>query len=343
MARNEEAQAMDVEVLHSDAVESMERAQVDMQVATAKRYPRDVARAIKNVETLATQDAETAEACFYAIPRDGKVVSGPSIRLAEIVATSWGNMRAQVIIAGKDDREITARGMAWDLETNVAVSVETKRRIVGKSGKRYSDDMVVTTGNAASSIAFRNAVFKVVPTALLKETFNRIRQVAMGDERTLQERVKAMVAWFEGQGVSAKRLVKLVGKSDTTALTLEDVQTLRETATAIKDGATSIEEMFPDESAKKDPFEPGRHSVKRKPEPEAKPEPEPEPEPEAASSQRREDAIAEIKAFAASADEAQGAALVKAFKRFGVTEPEDATDEALDALLGTVRDLQAAE
>ncbi len=325
-----------IEIVHADAVESMERAQVDMQVATAKRYPRDVARAIKNVETLATQDAETAEACFYALPRDGKVISGPSTRLAEIVATSWGNMRAQAVITGKDGTEITARGMAWDLESNVAVSVETKRRIVGKGGKRYSDDMIVTTGNAASSIAFRNAVFKVVPTALLKETFARIRHVAMGDERTLQERVKAMVAWFDGQGVPVKRLVKLVGKSDVSALTIEDVQTLRETATAIKEGATTIEEMFPAEGEQGNPFAEGRRNIRRQPEA----EPEKEPEAEQETSAQEEEAISEVMNFAASAKPEHAEALARTLKSMGIGAVAEADGEQLDKLLSTVRDLK---
>ncbi|MFN8826683.1 MAG: hypothetical protein ACK501_17070, partial [Planctomycetota bacterium] len=39
------------------------------------------------------------------------------------------------------------------------------RRITGKNGRRYSSDMIGVTGNAACSIALRNAVFRGIPRA----------------------------------------------------------------------------------------------------------------------------------------------------------------------------------
>ena len=70
----------------------------------------------------------------------------------------YGNPRAASRVIDNDGRKITSQGGCHGLENNVQISVEVGRRITGKT---YSDDMQITTGNAANCIAFRNAVFRV--------------------------------------------------------------------------------------------------------------------------------------------------------------------------------------
>src|SRR5262245_56131534 len=66
---------------------------INVQVATAKKYPRDVQRSLEKARQLATLNDEVAEECHYSIPRGGKQIEGPSVRLAEVVASCWGNLR----------------------------------------------------------------------------------------------------------------------------------------------------------------------------------------------------------------------------------------------------------
>src|SRR5690606_7715376 len=151
---------------------------VDVQISTAKRFPRSI-KAFKDMAmAMATLDEETAESCFYALPRGGKTVEGPSARLAEIVASAWGNMRIEGRPIAEDDRFVTSRGTAWDLQTNVAFAFESRRRITDKQNRRYNDDMIGVTANAATSIALRNAVFKAVPSAFWRPIYLRCREVA---------------------------------------------------------------------------------------------------------------------------------------------------------------------
>ena len=90
-----EIQKMDAaEILQPTALEALNRGEVDMMIVTAKKYPRDIARIKQKIEQLATLDEETAEMCFYAIPRDGKTIEGPSVRLAEIALTCYTNIKA---------------------------------------------------------------------------------------------------------------------------------------------------------------------------------------------------------------------------------------------------------
>jgi hypothetical protein len=237
----------------STYVESQARGEVDIQISTAKRFPRSVKRFVADALSLATLDEETAGSCFYSLPRDGKNVEGPSARLAEIVSSCWGNMRSQASIVDMDDKFVTARGVSWDLEKNVAVATEVRRRITNKQGRKFSDDMIVTTSNAACSIALRNAVFKVVPMAFVRPIYLKAREVAIGDAQTLSARRQKMVEHFGKMGVGPEKVCSKVGKASIEDITVDDLGTLLGLSTAIKEGDTSVDEAFATEAAAESP------------------------------------------------------------------------------------------
>ena len=222
---------------------------VDVQVATAKRYPRSIESFVRRCKEMATLDADVASSCVYALPRDGKTIEGPSARLAEIVASAWGNMRIQAGATDSDDRYITARGEAWDVETNVAIGFEVRRRITNRSGKTFNDDMITVTGNAAASIALRNAVFKAVPSAFWKPIYNECRRVIAGDVRTFHARRDDMLKAFMVMGVTTERLLGTLGLKGVLDLTLDHMVTLTGIFNALKEGETTIEEAFPEAGA----------------------------------------------------------------------------------------------
>lgn len=232
-------------------MENQQRGEVDTQISTAKRYPRSIKAFKERAMSLATLDEETASSCFYSLPRDGKNIEGPSARLAEIVANSWGNMRAQANVVDMDGQFVVARGVCWDLESNTAISVDVRRRITNKQGRRFSDDMIGVTSNAACSIALRNAVFKVVPMAICKGVYEAARKVAIGDATTLVKRRGDMIAYFGKMGVSEKQVCAAVDKAGVDDIGLEELATLKGMATAIKEGDTSVDEAFPALESKK--------------------------------------------------------------------------------------------
>jgi hypothetical protein len=211
-------------------MELIERAQIDQQISTAKKYPRDLARVKRKMLDFATLDEETAASCFYTLPREGKMIQGPSVRLAEIAVACYGNLRAAAREVDNDGKFIRAQGVCHDLEANTCVSVEVKRRITNKSGKTYGDDMQMTTGNAANSIAFRNAVFKVVPGALIKPVYEAAKKVAVGDASTLTQRRAMMLSRFSQMGVTQEMILAKCDKSNVENIGLEDLEPAKETA-----------------------------------------------------------------------------------------------------------------
>lgn len=226
-------------------VDSLARDEIDMQIATARRYPRDPAKAIRAALKLATYSEEIAEGCFYVLPRGGKKIEGPSIRLAEIIASCWGNLRYGARVVDEGQRFVTSLGFCHDLETNVAFAGHVQRRITNRDGHRYDDDMIGVTGNAANSIAMRNAVNRVVPRVYTDMILREVKRVAVGDASTFASKRDRVIERYSKMGVTSEQVLASVGKESIEAVTLEDLELLIGVGTAIKEGQTSIDLVFP--------------------------------------------------------------------------------------------------
>lgn len=251
--RAEVLPAEDSNVLAGPRPVAMAAGDIDIQIRTAKAYPRSIEAFKKKALQMATLDEETAASCCYKLPArkggDGKPIEGPSVRLAEIISSAWGHLRIQGEILGEQDRFIALRGGCWDLETNVAIAVDVRRRITTKDGNRYSDDMINTTANAGVSIGIRNAVFHVVPRSYTNDIYLRCKEVARGDAATLGARRQKALEWFASQGATAARVFGLLGVRGIEDITLDHLETLTGYRTAVREGDTTIEELFADAGA----------------------------------------------------------------------------------------------
>lgn len=222
----------------------LNKSEIDQQITTAKQYPRSVKRFRDEAFELATLDEHVAEECMYAVPRDGKTIEGPSARFAEIIASAWGNCRFGSRVVAEDQEFVTAQGAFHDLEKNVAISYEVKRRIVNKHGKRFSVDMIGVTGNAACSIALRNAVLKGIPKALWSSIYQAARRTAVGNAQTMVAKRDTMIAYFAKMGVRPDRILAVLGIQGIEDIGLDELATLKGMATAIKEGDTTVDQAF---------------------------------------------------------------------------------------------------
>lgn len=238
-------EAQDVQIVQVDAVE---RANVDSQVATAKRYPRDIRRSIDNSVVMATMNQETAQSCSYALPRGGKPITGPSVHLAKIIVSNWGNMRTEAKVVQITDKQVISRGTCWDLETNVASAFEVRRSIIGKNGQRFSDDMITVTGNAANSIAYRNAVFAVIPKAITDRAYYAAQKFITGDlsdsDKLLKVRTGVLNNFKNNYGITEEEVVKMCGKQTVNQIGADEISMLMGTIQALKDGDTTVDELM---------------------------------------------------------------------------------------------------
>ncbi|NMA74464.1 MAG: hypothetical protein GX963_09965 [Bacteroidales bacterium] len=241
-----EIQQVEAEVLQQDLVE---KANVDIQVTTAKRFPRNLARVRDNSIALVTMDKETASSCSYALPRGGKPITGPSVHLARILAQQYGNIRAEARVVNITDTEVVSRGTAWDLENNYAVAFEVRRSIVGRSG-RFSNDMITVTGNAANAISYRNAVLSIIPKGIVDAAYNAAQNLVTGDlsseEKLIARRTKAIKHFNDEYGITEDEILKLIGKHTVAQIKVNEIQVLLGMEQSLKDGDTTVEELLKD-------------------------------------------------------------------------------------------------
>lgn len=237
------------EITQVEMLTAINRAEVDIQIATAKQYPRVLSNVLHQIETYAMMDVETAECCHYQLKRKDesggdKIIEGVSVRMAEIIASAWGNLRIQTRIIRNDGKMIIAQGICHDLETNVAVSKEVNRSITTKYGKPFSTDMQVVTGNAASSIAFRNAVLAVIPKAITQNILKKVKEVAISKIVDIEEAKRIMFKYYARVGVTPQQIFEYLEIKDETEISCEQIMELRALKNAIKEGTITVAETF---------------------------------------------------------------------------------------------------
>lgn len=230
--------------VESGIVALLNKSEIDMQVATAHKYPRSIKRFRDETLQMVTLNEVVAESCIYALPRGGKTIEGPSARFAEVIASAWGNCRAGARVVSDQGDFITAQGVFHDLERNVAITFEVQRRITDGKGRRYQADMIGVTGNAASSIALRNAILKGVPKAFWDDMYQAARKVVMGDVKTLANRRAEAIKAFVAFGVNQQQIIEKLEVAGVEDIGLEHLVILRGLLTAIREGDTTAEQAF---------------------------------------------------------------------------------------------------
>lgn len=229
-------------------LDTIERANVDSQIATAKQYPRDLRQAINNSVAMAAMDIPTAQSCGYALPRGGKPITGPSVHLAKLIVFNYGNIRAEAKVVQITDKQVISRGTCWDLENNVATAFEVRRSIVGRTGQRFSDDMITVTGNAANSIAYRNAVFSVIPRAITDKVYQAAQRCITGDlsdEDKIIARRKKCIDYFKDEfGITEQEVVMLCGKKTVNQIKANEIALLLGITQSLIDGDTTVDELM---------------------------------------------------------------------------------------------------
>jgi hypothetical protein len=231
-----------------EVFEAQERAAVDIQIATAKRFPRDLKRCRDNSIVIVTMDKRTAETCRYAKPVAGKNITGPSIHLARITCQQYGNMRVQKRIKQITDRVIVAEAVAFDLENNYASCVEARRSIVGKNGQRYAESVIETNAMAILSIAERNAILNVIPKSITDAVYDAAVNTITGDLSSEEKMLKKRNAIIEGfrdkYGVTEEQLVDVLGLNSVNQIKQDQIVDLIAMAQSLKDGEITVAEMF---------------------------------------------------------------------------------------------------
>lgn len=232
-----------------------ESAFLDVQISTAKKYPRVLRKCLENCIVIATSGIEMAKTCRYSLVRGGKTVTGPTIHLAQILASNYKNLRVSSRIVRNDGKNIFSEGICFDLENNVAFKVEISRKITDKHGNPFSEDMQTMTGNAANAISMRNAIFKVVPRSFTNKILSEVEKYLDGElsdnASFLKERTKTLATLESKYAINEERALKAIGAHTIQDIDKEKLKVLMAILQSIEDGDSTPAEAFPMDTASK--------------------------------------------------------------------------------------------
>lgn len=227
-----------------------QRAIQEVQAAcvVAKRFPRNVDSAyIRIMESCKRKSL--AEQAQYAYPRGGEMITGPSIRLAEIMAQNWGNLNFGIRELSQHDGVSEMEAFCWDLETNVR---QTKTFQVAHT--RYSKkagftkladprDIYEMVANQGAR-RLRACILGIIPGDITDDAVKRCEEtLKSGNIVPLQDRVRSMLEKFLGLGVSQEMIEARIGHK-TAAIIEQELLSLGKIFNSLKDGMSKREDWF---------------------------------------------------------------------------------------------------
>jgi hypothetical protein len=274
-----------------EIVTYLEKAAVDVQVATAKAYPRDRQKAMQAIVAEAMMDSESMVYTLRYRDRESgetKVVKGPSIRLAEIIMQNWGNLRVWATVIESRPEYIRARGSAWDVQTNAWGNEEVIVPTLDRHGKPLHDRLRIIYQQVAISKALRNAILRVIPRSVV----NTVMQAIERQQPVTPKAIAGIRDWLRRVGVSEATACRVVGAQSLDNLTPAQLSTLRGIYAAIRDGEMTVEEAFATEGPEEADATESTHKYPQETHAQPAQEPQeypagPEPKPQQQQSQPR--------------------------------------------------------
>ena len=222
-------------------------AQVQAQVAIAKKFPRDVARAEQAIIQLCKQSI-LAEEALYAFPRGGATVTGPSIKLMQAIAAAWGNIESGIKEISNDKGESVVEAFAWDLETNTrdarSFRVKHERKTKSKTVV-LSDPRDIYENTASQGQRRKRACLEaVIPSYITELAVAEVKKTRSGaNTEPLTVRIRNLCSAFNELNVN---IALIEDRMDCTIDSLDEkgFAELRDIYTGLRDGQQSREQFF---------------------------------------------------------------------------------------------------
>jgi len=225
---------------------SREMAEVQAAVVMARRFPRDEIRAMEKIRNACSRPA-LAESAVYQYSRGGSDVSGPSIRLAEAIATAWGNIQFGVREVEQRNGESTCEAFAWDVESNVRVVKSfkvshirhTKRGDTVLTDPRDIYEMVANQG----ARRVRACILGIIPGDVVEDAVKQCETTLNAKADTTPEGLKKVADAFAQYGITVKQIeARIQRRFD--SITAAQVVGLRKIIISLRDGMSKPEDWF---------------------------------------------------------------------------------------------------
>lgn len=240
-----EASAMDIATTTASQ-------EVQVAFVMAKKFPRDEQEAYRRIMKACSRRS-LAEQASYAFPRGGTKVTGPSIRLAEVLAQNWGNFKSGVIelerkrgVGGTG--ESVAMSYAVDLETNSwDTKVFTVRhwRDTQSGGYALTDERDIYELVANQGARRKRAcILSLIPGDIAEAAESECDKTLSGQNaEPLSDRVRAALVDFEKVQVTKEMIETRLGFK-VEAMSEQHLAALKKVFVSLRDGMSKRGDWF---------------------------------------------------------------------------------------------------
>ncbi len=228
-----------------------EMAETLASVQMAKAFPRNVTASRDRILNACARP-KLAEGACYTYARGGTDVTGPSIRLAEMLAQNWGNMTFGIRELEQRNGESTCEAFAWDMETNARqtkVFQVPHIRHTRKGDTRLTDprDIYELVANQGAR-RLRACILGIIPGDIVEEAVEACDRTLKTKFEVTPERVKKMLDIFAEYGITREQVEKRI-QCRVEAIKPAQLANLGKIANSIKDGMSKPEDWFEKVSA----------------------------------------------------------------------------------------------
>jgi len=221
-------------------------AEVQAAMMIARMNPRDPIAAVDRILNACTRPT-LANAAVYNYSRGGSDISGPSIRLAEAMAQSWGNMQFGIRELDQSGGASTVQAFAWDVETNTRreVTFQVPHVRHTRAGTKKLEDprdvyeMVANQG----SRRLRACILAVIPGDVTEAAVAQCETTMHASADISPDGVAKLLQAFSSYGVTKAHIEKRIQRR-VDAIQPAQVVSLRKIYASLKDGMSAASDWF---------------------------------------------------------------------------------------------------
>lgn len=236
----------------ADSDQARAVAEVQAQMIMAKRYPRNEIQARDKILNACMRKG-LAEVASYDFARGGSKVTGPSIRLLEVMAAAWGNMVTGWRELSRQNGVSEIEAYAWDLESNTRwpLTFQVKHwRDTKGGGYLLTDerDIYELCANMAAR-RVRACIEKLIPGDIIDDAVTQCEQTLLSKANVTPEHIKRTVEAFMQYNVTPEMIeTKIQRRID--SITAPQVVQLGKIFNSLRDGMSKPEDWFDMSAAK---------------------------------------------------------------------------------------------
>ena len=219
------------------------------KLEVAKRFPRDEHDAYTRIMAACSRRG-FAESALYAYPKGGQQVTGPSIRMAEMLLRNWGNAETGIKELSQKNGESEMLAYAWDLQSNTYFVknfvVKHERATKFKTIKLTDARDIYEIGANNGARRQRATILAIIPDDIVEEAVKTVKATLAGNSsEPIADRIRKMISAFNKHGVTAEMIEKYIGH-ESSLIDADEIVELMGVYNSINSGSYKPSQYFSD-------------------------------------------------------------------------------------------------